>query len=39
VTVQDNDQPSGSDSFVISVNGGPSEGGTLRDGDIEIHNQ
>jgi hypothetical protein len=37
VTVQDNDQPPGSDSFVISINGGPPEGGTLRDGDIEIH--
>ncbi len=37
VTVQDNDQPPGPDSFVISINGGPPEGGTLRSGDIEIH--
>jgi hypothetical protein len=37
VSVQDNDQPPGSDSFVISINGGPPEGGTLRGGDIEIH--
>ncbi len=37
VTVQDNDQPPGPDSFVISINGGPPEGRTLRDGDIEIH--
>jgi hypothetical protein len=37
VTVQDNDQPPGPDSFVISINGGSPEGGTLRDGDIEIH--
>jgi hypothetical protein len=37
VTVQDNDQPPGPDSFVISVNGGPPEGGTLRSGNIEIH--
>ena len=37
VTVQDNDQPPGPDSFVISIDGGAPEGGTLRDGDIEIH--
>jgi beta-propeller repeat-containing protein len=37
VTVQDNDQPPGSDSFVISTDAGPPEGGTLRGGDIEIH--
>jgi len=37
VTVQDNDQPPGPDSFVISVDGGAPEGGTLRGGDIEIH--
>jgi len=39
VTVQDqdNDQPEGPDSFIISINGGPPEGGTLRGGDIEIH--
>ena len=37
VTVQDNDQPPGSDSFVISIDAGAPEGGTLRDGDIEIH--
>jgi hypothetical protein len=37
VTVQDNDQPPGTDSFVISIDGGPPEGGTLRSGDIEIH--
>jgi len=37
VTVQDNDQPPGLDSFVISVDGGAPEGGTLRGGDIEIH--
>jgi Beta-propeller repeat len=39
VTVQDNDQPPGTDSFVISIDGGPPEGGTLRSGDIEIHQQ
>jgi len=39
VTVQDNDQPPGPDSFVISIDGGSPEGGTLSDGDIEIHNQ
>jgi Beta-propeller repeat len=37
VTVQDNDQTSGPDSFIISINGGAPEGGTLRGGDIEIH--
>jgi len=39
VTVQDNDQPEGPDSFTISINGGLPEGGTLRGGDIEIHQQ
>jgi hypothetical protein len=39
VNVADNDQTGTADSFTISVNGGPPEGGTLRSGDIEIHNQ
>ena len=39
VNVTDNDQSGGSDSFTISIDGGPPEGGALRDGDIEIHNQ
>src|SRR6266446_4598773 len=37
VTVQDNDQPQGPDSFTISVNGSLQEGGPLRSGDIEMH--
>jgi hypothetical protein len=37
ITMQGNDQLQGSDSFIISINGGPPEGGTLRRGNIEIH--
>jgi len=36
ITVQGNDQPQGSDSFIISINGGPPEGGTLKGGNINI---
>jgi hypothetical protein len=37
VNVSDNDDPSGPDSFTISVDNGPTQGGTLRSGSIEIH--
>ena len=38
VNVKDDDQPGGQDSFTVSINGDqPPEGGSLRDGDIEIH--
>jgi hypothetical protein len=36
LTVRGNDQPQGSDSFIISINGGPPEGGTLKGGNINI---
>jgi hypothetical protein len=37
VQVQDNGEPGTNDVFVITVNAGPSEGGTLRSGNIQIH--
>lgn len=37
VTVQDNDQSGGSDSMIISINGGTPEGGMLVGGNIAIH--
>jgi len=37
VDVMDNDEPGTSDSFTIRVNAGPPEGGTLRGGNIQIH--
>jgi hypothetical protein len=39
VMVQDNGEPGTNDSFTISINGGPPEGGTLRSGNIQIHKQ
>ncbi|HEY3130668.1 MAG TPA: SBBP repeat-containing protein [Acidobacteriota bacterium] len=35
--VTDNGEPGTGDSFTISVSGGPTEGGTLRSGNIQIH--
>lgn len=37
VQVQDNGEPGTNDAFVISVNLAPAEGGTLRSGNIQIH--
>jgi hypothetical protein len=37
VDVEDNGEPGKNDSFKISINAGPQEGGTLRSGDIQIH--
>ena len=37
VHVTDNDEPGLTDTFTISVSGGPTEGGTLRSGNIQIH--
>ena len=37
VNVTDNGEPGLTDTFTISVSGGPSEGGTLRSGNIQIH--
>jgi hypothetical protein len=39
VMVQDNGEPGTNDSFTISINAGPPEGGTLRSGNIQIHKQ
>ena len=36
VSVTDNGSPGTNDSFSISVSGGSAEGGTLRNGDIQI---
>jgi len=37
VNVTDNGEPGTNDTFTISVNGGSPEGGTLRSGNIQIH--
>jgi hypothetical protein len=37
VQVQDNGEPGTNDAFVISVNFASAEGGTLRSGNIQIH--
>ncbi len=37
VRVTDNGEPGTNDTFTISVSGGPTEGGTLRSGNIQIH--
>ena len=37
VNVTDNGEPGTNDSFVISISGGPPQGGTLRSGNIKIH--
>ncbi len=37
VTVTDNGEPGRDDRFTISISGGPTEGGTLRSGNIQIH--
>jgi hypothetical protein len=37
VHVTDNGEPGTTDTFTISVSGGPTEGGTLRSGNILIH--
>ena len=37
VKVMDNGEPGTTDSFTIIINAGPPEGGTLRDGNIQIH--
>jgi beta-propeller repeat-containing protein len=37
VHVVDNGEPGRNDTFTISVSGGPTEGGTLRSGNIQIH--
>jgi hypothetical protein len=37
VNVTDNGEPGDTDTFTISVSGGPTEGGTLRSGNIQIH--
>jgi hypothetical protein len=37
VNVTDNGEPGTNDSFTISVSGGAPEGGTLRSGNIQIH--
>jgi hypothetical protein len=37
VNVTDNGEPGTNDTFTISVSGGPTEGGTLRSGNIKIH--
>ena len=37
VDVVDNGEPGVNDTFAISISGGPTEGGTLRSGNIQIH--
>ncbi len=37
VSVMDNGEPGTADTFTISVSAGPTEGGTLRSGNIQIH--
>lgn len=37
VNVTDNGEPGVTDIFTISVSGGPAEDGTLRGGNIQIH--
>ena len=37
VQVQDNGEPGTNDAFTISINFAPAEGGTLRSGNIQIH--
>jgi hypothetical protein len=37
VNVTDNGEPGTNDSFTISISGGPAQGGTLRSGNIQIH--
>jgi len=37
VNVMDNGEPGTTDTFTISVSGGPTEGGSLRSGNILIH--
>jgi hypothetical protein len=37
VTVADNGEPGANDTFSISISGGPTEGGTLRSGNVQIH--
>ena len=37
VEVTDNGEPGTTDTFSISISGGPTEGGTLRSGNIQIH--
>jgi hypothetical protein len=37
VNVTDNDEPGFDDTFTISVSAGPTDGGTLRSGNIQIH--
>jgi len=37
VDVTDNGEPGTADTFTISVSGGPTEGGTLRSGNIQVH--
>jgi hypothetical protein len=37
VAVTDNGEPGTTDTFTISISGGPTEGGTLRSGNIQIH--
>ena len=39
VEVTDNGEPGVTDTFTISVSGRPTEGGTLRSGNIQIHQQ
>lgn len=37
VTVQDNGEPGTRDQFIISIDGGPTEGGVIAKGNIQIH--
>ena len=37
VTVTDNGEPGDNDTFIISISGGPAQGGTLRSGNIQLH--
>ena len=37
VNVTDNDEPGTNDTFTMTVNAGPPEGGTLRSGNIQVH--
>jgi len=37
VNVTDNGEPGTNDTFTITVDAGPPEGGTLRSGNIQIH--
>ena len=39
VTAVDNGEPGRSDSFEITVNAGPAEGGKLRGGNIQVHKE